>query len=714
MLKQKIKQFLTKRADAEYEREVELSRAVYSNWYREYKNKLSKEIAATDHSAGDKFTTAVVRYSHLKNYILSGGDKPDIIIACDDEGNLTDFADQMIRDYFAANPRISLVYGDEDRIDENGELTDPWLKSDWAPDTFLSTFYFGSIFAFRSSELLLVNPGGRVASDYKSRQGIQADSEEETVAKTSDVDTNLASFIYGKFCLKLAQAEGGFSRRSASMVKEGKFPIGHISEILFHRTTRPVLWDSRLIHNSLTGRFSPESAATRLISIIILSKDNPEILKTCISTIEKYTVSSPYEIIVVDNGSSEANRAKYQDILEAHDRSEYGSGTQYIYEPMDFNFSKMCNMGAEKAGGELLLFLNDDIEIRKPGWLSYLSEKAKLPYVGAVGMKLLYPGSDVIQHAGVVNLRVGPVHKLQYQNNTEEHYFGFNKGVRNVLAVTGACLMVRTELFREIGGFDEEKFAVAFNDVDLCYRIFERGYYNVVRNNMYLYHHESLSRGDDRVDKVKSARLSKELKTLLLSHPDLYGVDPFYHKYLSQNPAETRFVIDIEEEMIRNLRSDMQTPVRRSRPLPEKWTDPVLRLGVEYANSLDEWYLGPFAKSDDRGYYVKGYSFVINADNAVYERKLLLRKTVPLTGAVSDEIWEVPVHAGYREDIANNLTNQKNDLLTGFFTVFPENALPAGIYQIGMLEMDRTSTQRLVNWSDVSLRVKSRDTGNEK
>jgi hypothetical protein len=286
--------------------------------------------------------------------------------------------------------------------------------------------------------------------------------------------------------------------------------------------------------------------------------------------------------------------------------------------------------------------------------------------------------------------------------------------VRNVLAVTGACLMVRTELFREIGGFDEEKFAVAFNDVDLCYRIFERGYYNVVRNNMYLYHHESLSRGDDRVDKVKSARLSKELKTLLLSHPDLYGVDPFYHKYLSQNPAETRFVIDIEEEMIRNLRSDMQTPVRRSRPLPEKWTDPVLRLGVEYANSLDEWYLGPFAKSDDRGYYVKGYSFVINADNAVYERKLLLRKTVPLTGAVSSEIWEVPVHVGYREDIANNLTNQKNDLLTGFFTVFPENALPAGIYQIGMLEKDRTSTQRLVNWSDVSLRVKSRDAGNEK
>lgn len=194
---------------------------------------------------------------------------------------------------------------------------------------------------------------------------------------------------------------------------------------------------------------------------------------------------------MVDNGSNDYNRAKAELLVKAH--NELGSA-RYHYEPMDFNFSRMCNIGASMADGDFLLFLNDDIEIRKSGWLERMTDKVRLPYVGAVGMKLLYPNSDIIQHAGVMNVRVGPYHKLQYCHNDEEHYFGFNKGVRNVLAVTGACLMVRRNVFEEVGGFDAEHFAVAFNDIDLCYKIYEKGYYNVVLNNIYLYHHESLSR----------------------------------------------------------------------------------------------------------------------------------------------------------------------------------------------------------------------------
>lgn len=706
--KDQIRQFLIERAGKAYRRDLEERRPSYENWYRNHRAALTARLQETDHSAGEALRTEVVRYSHLKNYILAGGSMPDIIIACDDEGNLTDCAETLIRDYFASHPKINLLYGDEDMIDEKGVLQDPWMKSDWAPDTFLSTFYFGSVFAFRSSELLLINPAARTAADIEPRASIEADTEEETEARAKDVDPALASFIYGTICLKLAQAEGGFSPRSPKDVKNGVFPIGHIPEILFHRTTRPVLWNSNLIKTSLTGRYNSESASSRLISVVIPSKDNPEILGRLIQTMEQYTVNSPYEIIVVDNGSSPANRAKVLNILKAHDDRDLGSGTQYIYEPMDFNFSRMCNRGAESANGELLLFLNDDIEIRKPGWLSYLSEKAKLPYVGCVGMKLLYPGSDVIQHAGIVNLRVGPVHKLQYLSNLEEQYFGFNKGVRNVMAVTGACLMIRTELFRDLGGFDENKFAVAFNDVDLCYRVFERGLYNVVRNNMYLYHHESLSRGDDRVDRIKSERLTRELMNLLTAHPDLYGKDPFYHPYLSQDPAERRFIVDTEEMRIQHFRKYMMQPVKLKEQPPEKWTDPVLRLGVEYAHSLNEWYAGPFAAGDEKGYYVKGYSFVINADNAVYERRLLLRRIIPETGAVADTVWAVPVESVFREDIANNLTDQKDDLLTGFMTIFPSGILPDGNYQMGMFAKDRTSRQRLVNWSDVILKVKKK------
>ena len=727
MIKQIIKEHLVHAREEAYRKEVREKEDSYSNWYRWHKAELGRRMDGQDHTEGAALTTTVVRYSHLRSFVLSGGQMPDIIIACDNDGTLTDYAETLIKDYFAANPEIDLVYGDEDRVDENGQLQDPWLKSDWAPDTFLSTFYFGNVFAFRSSVLFMINPGTRTASDYEFSARLAEDAAEERGGRGKELDDDIKSWIYGKLCLKIAQADGGFSRRNG-----GRFPIGHIGEILFHASEKKLPWDSRLIKDSLTGRYSSESASTRLISVIIPSKDNPEILFRCIKTMEECTRSTPYEIIVVDNGSSEENQRRIRKTIDVHNESGERGSARYIYEPMEFNFSRMCNIGAQEANGELLLFLNDDIEIARPGWLSYLSEKAKLPYVGAVGMKLLYPNSDIIQHAGVVNVRVGPIHKLQYCSNKEEHYFGFNKGVRNVIAVTGACLMVRASLFHEVDGFDEEHFAVSFNDIDLCLKIYEKGYYNVVRNNMYLYHHESLSRGDDRQDTVKAQRLSREQEALLTLHPDEFRRDPFYHEYLVQDPAVTEFKIAVEDVQLRD--PHYVTPQQRTKPLPDKWIDPVLRIGVEFANSLDRWLSGPLTDAAGseklhRGYYIKGYSFIIDANNAVFDRKLLLRPlkgspedaaqmnaasgggvnpehTAAAVSAADGPVWTVDVDNVYRPDIAANLTNQKNDLLTGFSAVIDENSLPKGTYLVGMLASDKTGRARIANWSDVKLVVK--------
>ena len=714
MIKQIIKEHLIRAREEAYRKELREKEDSYSNWYRWHKAELQRRMNAQDHSEGAALTTTCVRYSHLRSFVLSGGKMPDIIIACDDDGTLTDYAQTLICDFFAANPDIDLVYGDEDRVDEAGQLQDPWLKSDWAPDTFLSTFYFGNVFAFRSSVLFMINPGTRVASDYEARSRLLEDAREEKTGRGGELDDDIKSWIYGTLCLKIAQADGGFTRRNSD-----RFPIGHIGEILFHASEKKAPWDSRLIRDSLTGRYSSESASTRLISVIIPSKDNPEILFRCIKTMEECTRATPYEIIVVDNGSSEENQRRIRKTIDVHNESGEKGSARYIYEPMEFNFSRMCNIGAQEANGELLLFLNDDIEIAKPGWLSYLSEKAKLPYVGAVGMKLLYPNSDIIQHAGVVNVRVGPIHKLQYCSNREEHYFGFNKGVRNVIAVTGACLMIRASLFNEIGGFDEEHFAVSFNDIDLCLKVYEKGYYNVVRNNMYLYHHESLSRGDDRKDEVKAQRLSREQEALLKLHPAMFRRDPFYHEYLEQDPAVTEFKIAVEDVQLRD--PHYVTPQLRTKPVPAKWEDPVLRIGVEFANSLDRWLSGPLTDlpGQDKlhdGYYIKGYSFVINANNAVYERKLLLKKigdaenteaAAEASGAqAQDKIWTVDVDNVYRPDIAHNLTNQQNDMLTGFSAVIGEKSLEPGQYLIGMLASDKTGRGRIVNWSDVKLVVR--------
>ena len=722
--KETLKKYLVSREDARYDKELGEKIDSYANWYRLHHRQLEKEMNQTDHSGGEKLTAEVVRYSHLRNYIVSISGQPqmpDILVCCDDDGVLSSYALTLIRDYFAAHPDIGLIYGDEDIVDEKGAPQDAWFKADWSPDTFLSTFYFGNIFALRTALLYLINPGGRIASDYESSMKMREDSLEEDEARRRDLDDSMRAWIYGKLCLKLAQAEGGFSRRNvqggalraedageqegAESAADGaggpgdaapEFPIGHIPEILFHANKKSKPWDSNLIRGSLTGRYSSESAKERLISIIIPSKDNPKVLGTCIHSIEKYTDNTPYEIIVVDNGSSPENRAKVEALLAAH--NETGSA-RYIYAPMEFNFSAMCNMGAQEAAGELLLFLNDDIEVSRPSWLMYLSEKAKLPYVGCVGMKLLYPHSDMIQHAGVVNVRVGPIHKLQYCSNREEHYYGFNKGVRNVIAVTGACLMIRTELFRRVGGFDADSFAVAFNDVDLCLKVFEEGYYNVVRNNMYLYHHESLSRGDDRQDKVKAQRLSGEQQRLLSRHPALFRADPFYHRYLEQDPTVTEFKIATEDVLLRDPAYVELRPVKGM--LHGAKEDAVLRLGVEYAGSLDNWLRGPVGekikKKEEGGYYIKGYAFVIDADNAVYERLLLLQREG------DTEIRTAATERVYRPDIEARLTRQTNVSLTGFMTAIRPDALTPGRYRIGMLANDRTSRQKLFIWSDTYL-----------
>lgn len=122
--------------------------------------------------------------------------------------------------------------------------------------------------------------------------------------------------------------------------------------------------------------------------------------------------------------------------------------------------------------------------------------RALQPYVGSVGLKLYYPDSVKIQHDGIVNLPVGPVHKLQFMEDDRSYYFGRNRFTQDCVAVTGACLLIRTEVFREAGGF-REVLRVAYNDVELGFRLLEMGYYNVVWNDRFAYHHESLSRGSD-------------------------------------------------------------------------------------------------------------------------------------------------------------------------------------------------------------------------
>ncbi len=268
-----------------------------------------------------------------------------------------------------------------------------------------------------------------------------------------------------------------------------------------------------------------EKNAKGRVSIIIPSKDNYNVLERCIKSIREKSTYRDYEIIVADNGSSSLVKEKYSALAD-----------KYIYYKTDFNFSRMCNMGAERAEGEHLLFLNDDTQVISPDWLEKMVSLASLDNTGAVGAKLLYPDSGKIQHCGIINISNGPVHAFIGQEDSDELYFGMNRYDHNCIAVTAACLCIEKEKFQ---GFDQS-FKVAYNDVDLCFSLYEKGLYNVVCNEAVLLHFESLSRGNDLADKAKMKRLLDERKRLYRKHIKLVGKDPFYSRRLTQLRADHR------------------------------------------------------------------------------------------------------------------------------------------------------------------------------
>ncbi len=246
-----------------------------------------------------------------------------------------------------------------------------------------------------------------------------------------------------------------------------------------------------------------EDAAAPLVSIIIPNKDHVDDLDTCLKSIAEKTSYAHYQIVIVENNSTEERTFEYYRSLQKMPNIEV------ITWVGAFNFSAINNYAAQKASGEYLLFLNNDTEVITPDWIEQMLMFAQRADVGAVGAKLYYP-DDTIQHAGVI-LGIGGVAGHSHKNYPR-HAFGYVSRLQlaqNMSAVTAACLMVRRRLFEQVEGFDLG-YSVAFNDVDFCMRLREAGYLNVFTPFAELYHHESKSRGrEDTLEKQK--RFSAEI-----------------------------------------------------------------------------------------------------------------------------------------------------------------------------------------------------------
>ncbi|MFT8357923.1 glycosyltransferase family 2 protein [Bifidobacterium aquikefiri] len=416
-----------------------------------------------------------------------------------------------------ANPKIDMIYSDEDKIDEKGQRSQPHFKPDFAPDLLLSTNYISHLGVYRKS---IVDKIGGFRVGYEGSQ---------------DYD------------LVLRFIEHTDPSR-----------IGHISKVLYHwRTlaTSTASAGSAKSYTSDAGLRALESMIARrslaatvksagpngiydidysiahqdLVSVIIPTKDGYDNIDRCVHSIIAKTTYSNYEIIVADNGS------KNPHMVELYDTFKKQLGERFRVEHIDipFNFSKINNIAAGRAHGRYLLFLNDDTEVISPNWMAKLVSFAQFDRIGVVGAKLIYP-TETIQHAGIVLGLGGVAGHIQVGAPRDDlGYFG--RLIENVdySAVTAACCMVKASDFAKVGGFDE-KLAVAYNDVDLCIRIQSLGRNNVWAHEVWLYHFESVTRGYDVKSKQKKTRMDAEGDKLRKRYPELIRNDPYYNPNLSR------------------------------------------------------------------------------------------------------------------------------------------------------------------------------------
>lgn len=409
------------------------------------------------------------------------------------------------------SPTTDMIYSDEDKIDEQGMRSCPFFKPDWSPDTFLSQMYTCHLGVYRTK---LVREIGGFRAGFEGSQDY--DLVLRLTEKTKAIQ-HIPRILYHWRTIPQSTASGSSAKDYANAAG-----IKSITEALHRRGE-----DAWVEGEDTLYRVHYRIQEQPLISIIIPSRNMAATLSNCLSSIFKKSLYTNFEVLLVDNGSDEHECLQ---LMEKWGRKE---PARFRILPCDipFNYPKLNNYAAAHARGELITLLNNDIEVISENWLEEMAGYALRPSIGAVGAKLHYPDGS-IQHAGVV-LGIGGVagHSHKHYPESATGYFSQLTKVANYSAVTGACVMVKKKVYEEVGGL-EETLSIAFNDVDFCLKIREKGYYNVLLPHVRLLHHESKSRGyEDTPEKV--ARFGEEIAIMKTKWDTQLQSDPFYSRNLT-------------------------------------------------------------------------------------------------------------------------------------------------------------------------------------
>jgi GT2 family glycosyltransferase/2-polyprenyl-3-methyl-5-hydroxy-6-metoxy-1,4-benzoquinol methylase len=420
------------------------------------------------------------------------------------------------------NQKYLFIYSDEDKMNEKGVRKDPFFKPDWSPDLFYTCNYLCHFSIIRAQKLHDIG-GFRMGYDGSQDYDLFL---RITESLNQDEIFHIPKILYHWRMLPQS-ASSSTEAKPFAYIAAGKALISALSR----RGIRGDVTDG-LVPGTHRVRYPVQNNPK--VSIIIPTKDSVEILQRCVQSILDKTVYKNYDIVIVDNQSVEKKTFDYFETLRNNPKFKL---LQYN---KSFNFSAINNYAVTRIDSPYILFLNNDTEVIADEWLTAMLEYAQQENVGAVGAKLLYP-DNTIQHAGIIIGIIGDPaiggHSHRHIPDGYPGYFGRASLVQNVSAVTAACMLTKKDVFNQVGGFNED-LAIAFNDVDLCLKIREKGFLIVYTPYAKLYHHESLSRGsEDTLEKRK--RFKKEVKYVRERWASVYTRgDPYYNPNLTRDKED--------------------------------------------------------------------------------------------------------------------------------------------------------------------------------
>lgn len=441
--------------------------------------------------------------------------KGEFVALLDHDDKLHEHALYAVVKQLQLTPDAQIIYSDEDKIDEDNVRQEPHFKSDWNPDLLFSQNYISHLGVYRTK--LLNKIGG-------FRTGVEGSQDYDLVLRATAF-VQAEQIVHIPWVLYHWRAVSGstaldaesksYTTQAGIKALQNHFAAMHIDATV----------TAGLVENTYRVHW-PLPAKQPLVSLIIPTRDGYSILKQCIDSILSKTTYQNYEIIIVDNQSSDPKTLGY---FESLMRS---NNIRVISYNDEFNYSAINNFAVQHAQGELIGLINNDIEVISPDWLTEMVSHAIRPDVGCVGAKLYYP-DNTIQHAGVI-CGLGGVagHSHKYFPAAASGYFHRLKVIQNLSAVTAAVLLVKKSVFVEVGGLNEQNLKIAFNDVDFCLKVKTAGYRNLWTPYAELYHHESISRGaEDSPEKIERFRTEIEYMKMCWKNELLH--DPYYSPNLT-------------------------------------------------------------------------------------------------------------------------------------------------------------------------------------